>query len=135
MSETLILSFIIFLPAVVAIILMLTTTKIEDVRNFAFVTTIITLILVMKIYLNFEPKGEMQFVTNIEWISKFGINYYIGIDGFSLTILMLIAILIPTSYLLLWEGRTKGYWLNMLLIQTGVTGTLLSLDIILFYFL
>jgi len=134
MSETLILSFIIFLPAVVAFILMLTTTKIEDVRNIAFVTTIITLILVMKIYLNFEPKGEMQFVTNIEWISKFGINYYIGIDGFSLTILMLIAILIPTSYLLLWEGRTKGYWLNMLLIQTGVTGTLLSLDIILFYF-
>lgn len=134
MSETLILSFIIFLPALVAFILMLTTTKIEDVRNIAFVTTIITLILVMKIYLNFEPKGEMQFVTNIEWITKFGINYYIGIDGFSLTILMLIAILIPTSYLLLWEGRTKGYWLNMLLIQTGVTGTLLSLDIILFYF-
>ncbi len=134
MSETLILSFIIFLPAIVAFILMLTTTKIEDVRNIAFVTTIITLILVMKIYLNFEPKGEMQFVTNVEWITKFGINYYIGIDGFSLTILMLIAILIPTSYLLLWEGRTKGYWLNMLLIQTGVTGTLLSLDIILFYF-
>jgi len=134
MSETLILSFIIFLPAVVAFILMLTTTKIEDVRNFAFVTTIITLILVMKIYLNFEPQGEMQFVTNVSWITKYGINYYIGVDGFSLTILMLIAILIPTSYLLLWEGRTKGYWLNMLLIQTGVTGTLLSLDIILFYF-
>ncbi len=49
MSETLILSFIIFLPALVAFILMLTTTKIEDVRNIAFVTTIITLILVMKI--------------------------------------------------------------------------------------
>jgi len=129
-----ILSFIIFLPAVVAFILMISTTKIEDVRNIAFITTIITLILVMKIYLNFEPKAEMQFVTNIEWISSYGINYYIGVDGFSLTILMLIAILIPTSYLLLWEGRTKGYWLNMLLIQTGVTGTLLSLDIILFYF-
>jgi len=129
-----ILSFIIFLPAVVAFILMISTTKIEDVRNIAFITTIITLLLVMKIYLNFEPKAEMQFVTNISWISKYGINYYIGVDGFSLTILMLIAILIPTSYLLLWEGRTKGYWINMLLIQTGVTGTLLSLDIILFYF-
>ena len=134
MNEAYILSFIIFLPAVVAFVLMITTTKIEDVRNIAFFTTIITLLLVMRIYINFEPTAEMQFVTNVSWISEYGINYYIGVDGFSLTILMLIAILIPTSYLLLWEGRTKGYWINMLLIQAGVTGTLLSLDIILFYF-
>ena len=33
---------------------------------------------------------------------------------------MMIAILIPSSYLLLWEGKTKGYWINMLLVQTGV---------------
>jgi NADH-quinone oxidoreductase subunit M len=47
---------------------------------------------------------------------------------------MMIAILIPTSYLLLWEGRTKGYWINLLLVQTGVTGSLLALDVVLFYF-
>ena len=134
MNEVNILSFIIFLPAVVSFILMISATKVEDVRNIAFITTIITLVLIMKIYINFEPQEQMQFVTNIPWISKYGINYYIGVDGFSLTILMLIAMLIPTLYLFLWEGRTKGYWLNMLLIQTGVTGTLLSLDIILFYF-
>jgi NADH-quinone oxidoreductase subunit M len=134
MYETNILSFIIFLPAIVSFILMICVKKSEDIRNIAFITTIIILILVLKIYINFEPTSKMQFVTNIPWISQYGINYYIGVDGFSLTILMLIAILIPTSYLFLWEGRTKGYWLNMLLIQTGVTGTLLALDTILFYF-
>ncbi|WP_419769021.1 MAG: complex I subunit 4 family protein [Candidatus Marinarcus sp.] len=128
------LSFIIFLPAFVAFILMISTTKIEDVRNIAFITTIIILVLVLKIYLNYEPNSNMQFVTNIPWILKYGIHYYIGVDGFSLTILMMIAILIPTAYLLLWEGRTKGYWINMLLVQTGVTGALLSLDVVLFYF-
>ncbi len=129
-----ILSFIIFLPAVVAFGLMVTTKNVEAVRNIAFLTTSVILILVLKIYLDFEPQVGMQFVTNVPWISEYGINYYIGVDGFSLTILMMIAILIPTAYLLLWEGRTKGYWLNMLLVQTGVTGTLLSLDVILFYF-
>lgn len=129
-----ILSFIIFLPAFVAFILMISTTKVEDVRNIAFITTIIILVLVLKIYLNYEPNSDMQFVTNVPWILNYGINYYIGVDGFSLTILMMIAILIPTAYLLLWEGRTKGYWINMLLVQTGVTGALLSLDIVLFYF-
>ncbi|UTJ06088.1 complex I subunit 4 family protein [Arcobacter roscoffensis] len=129
-----ILSFIIFLPAVVAFGLMLTTRDVNTIRNIAFLTTTVILALVLKIYIEFEPSAGMQFVTNVPWISTYGINYYIGLDGFSLTILMMIAILVPTSYLLLWEGKTKGYWINMLLVQTGVTGTLLSLDVVLFYF-
>ena len=129
-----ILSFIIFLPAIVAFGLMITTKNVEAVRNIAFLTTSVILILVLKIYIQFEPQAGMQFVTNIPWIKEYGIHYYIGVDGFSLTILMMIAILIPTAYLLLWEGRTKGYWINMLLVQTGVTGSLLSLDVVLFYF-
>lgn len=129
-----ILSFIIFLPAVVAFGLMLTTRDVNTIRNIAFLTTTVILALVLKIYIEFEPSAGMQFVTNVPWIETYGINYYVGLDGFSLTILMMIAILIPTSYLLLWEGRTKGYWINMLLVQSGVTGTLLSLDVVLFYF-
>ncbi len=129
-----ILSFIIFLPAAVAFGLMITTKHVETVRNIAFLTTTVILALVLKIYIEFEPSTGMQFVTNVPWIESYGINYYIGVDGFSLTILMMIAILIPTAYLLLWEGRTKGYWINMLLVQAGVTGTLLALDVILFYF-
>lgn len=129
-----ILSFIIFLPAVVAFGLMITTRDVNTIRNIAFLTTTVILALVLKIYIEFEPSARMQFITNVPWIETYGINYYIGLDGFSLTILMMIAILIPTSYLLLWEGRTKGYWINMLLVQSGVTGTLLSLDVVLFYF-
>ena len=129
-----ILSFIIFLPAIVAIGLMLTTRDVNTIRNIAFLTTTVILALVLKIYIEFIPSAGMQFVTNIPWIESYGINYYIGLDGFSLTILMMIAILIPTSYLLLWEDKTKGYWINMLLVQSGVTGTLLSLAIVLFYF-
>ena len=47
---------------------------------------------------------------------------------------MLIATLIPCAFLLLWNGRTKAYWVNMLLIQSGITGTLFAQDLILFYF-
>jgi len=129
-----ILSFIIFLPAVVALGLLITTKDVNAIRNIAFLTTTVILALVLKVYIEFEPSSTIQFVTNVAWIETYGINYYLGLDGFSLTILMMIAILIPTSYLLLWEGKTKGYWINMLLVQSGVTGALLSLDVILFYF-
>lgn len=129
-----ILSFIIFLPAVVAFILMVASTNAKDTRNIAFATTLVVLYLVLRLYIDFdESVGQLQFVTNIPWIANFGINYHIGLDGFSLMILMLIALLIPTAYQFLWHRDTKGYWINMLLIQSGVTGALLSLDVVLFY--
>ena len=129
-----ILSFIIFAPAVMAFIMMFATTNAKDTRNIAFATTLIIFILVLRLYIDFDQSvGTLQFITNVPWIETYGINYNIGLDGFSLTILMLIALLIPTAYLFLWHRDTKGYWINMLLIQTGVTGALLSLDIVLFY--
>jgi NADH-quinone oxidoreductase subunit M len=132
--ESALLSLIIFLPLIVAFILMIATTRAVDARNIAFITTIIILVISIRLYIDFEPTGAMQFETNVPWIKHFGINYHVGLDGFSLSILLLIAVLIPAAYLMLWDGRTKGYWISMLLIQTGVTGALLSLDLILFYF-
>jgi NADH-quinone oxidoreductase subunit M len=103
-------------------------------RNIGFVTSLAVLVLSIFVYTEFEPIGEMQFVEHAVWIESYGIDYIMGIDGFSLMILMLIAILIPSAYLMLWDGRTKGYWASLLLIQAGITGTLCSLDLILFYF-
>ena len=55
-----ILSFIIFLPAIVAFGLMLTTRDVNTIRNIAFLTTTVILALVLKIYIEFIPSGEMQ---------------------------------------------------------------------------
>ena len=129
-----ILSFIIFLPAIVAFCLMFATKEVKTVRNISFITTTFVLALALKLFMDYEANSSMQFVVNVPWIENYGINYYLGLDGFSLTILMMIAILIPSSYVLLWEKDNKSYFINMLLVQTGVTGALLSLDIVLFYF-
>ncbi|MBL0687192.1 MAG: NADH-quinone oxidoreductase subunit M [Sulfurospirillum sp.] len=129
-----ILSVIIFLPMFVAFLMLILPFGAKGTRNAAFLTAVVIFMLVSVVYYNFELYGFMQFSEHYEWISTYGINYSIGIDGFSLIILMLIAILIPCAYLWLWDGRTKGYWVSMLLIQTGITGTLFSQDLILFYF-
>ncbi len=129
-----ILSVIIFLPMFVAFSMLILPIGAKGTRNFAFLTSIIIFILVGLVYYNFELSGYMQFREHHTWISTYGIYYSLGIDGFSLIILMLIATLIPSAYLWLWDGRTKGYWISMMLIQTGITGTLFSQDLILFYF-
>jgi NADH-quinone oxidoreductase subunit M len=128
------LSIIIFLPMFVALGLLLLPVGAKTTRNFAFATSIIILFLAFSVYQEFELTGYMQLREYHTWVASYGINYSLGIDGFSLIILMLIATLIPCAYLLLWEGRTKGYWVSMLLIQTGICGTLFSQDLILFYF-
>lgn len=129
-----ILSIIIFLPMLVAFLLLLMPVGPKWTRNIAFITSIIILALAIYVYFHFAYSGYMQFREHHEWITSYGINYSLGIDGLSLIILMLIATLMPTAYLLLWNGRTKGYWVSMLLIQTGICGTLFSQDLFLFYF-
>jgi len=129
-----ILSVIIFLPMFVALLMLILPIGAKGTRNIAFLTSIIIFILVSLVYYNFELSGYMQFREHHTWITTYGIYYSLGIDGFSLIILMLIATLIPSAYLWLWDGRTKGYWISMMLIQTGITGTLFAQDLILFYF-
>lgn len=109
-----ILSFIIFLPAIVAFCLMFATKEVKTVRNISFITTTFVLALALKLFIDYEANSSMQFVVNVPWIENYGINYYLGLDGFSLTILMMIAILIPSSYVLLWEKDNKSYFINML---------------------
>ncbi len=130
-----ILSFIIFLPMVMAFLLLLLPVKAELTRTVAFIVSVVIFGLALYIYFHFQPSGLMQFREYYPWIKSYGIHYSVGIDGFSLIVLMLIATLIPSAYLLLWNNaRPKNYWISMLLIQSGISGTLFSLDLILFYF-
>ncbi len=130
-----ILSIIIFLPMVAALIALILPFNQNGARNIAFMVSLIIFALSFYIYTNFELTGTIQLREFHPWIKAYGINYSLGIDGFSLIVLMLIATLIPSAYLLLWNNnRPKSYWVSMLFIQSGISGTLFSLDLILFYF-
>ena len=129
------LSFIIFLPLVVSFVLLLLPIGMKVTRNIAFATTIVVFLFSLKIFFEFQLTDYMQFREFHPWITSYGIYYSLGVDGFSMIILMLTTTLIPLGYLFLWKTKkSKGYWASILLIQTGVTGALLSLDLILFYF-
>ncbi|MCA9652516.1 MAG: NADH-quinone oxidoreductase subunit M [Myxococcales bacterium] len=80
--------------------------------------------------------GGMQFETNIPWISEFGINYHVGIDGFSLWIVLLTTLLTPLCIWGAWnsiEKRGAEFVAAMLVLETGMLGALVALDLILFF--
>jgi len=130
-----ILSWIIFLPMAVACVLLVLPVGAKATRNGAFGVSLVIFALAFYVHEHFVPSAQMQFYEQYDWIKSYGIAYRVGVDGFSLIVLMLIATLLPSAYLLLWHNeRSKSYWISMLFIQSGISGTLFSLDLFLFYF-
>jgi NADH-quinone oxidoreductase subunit M len=128
-----ILSNIIFVPIIIAIVVGVFGLSVKWIRVGAVISSVVVTILVAIVIVNFDPSGGMQFVRILPWIQNYGVTYYIGVDAISLVILTLISIVMPILYLYIWEERRKGYWYNMMMLQTGVTGAVLSLDMVLFY--
>jgi NADH-quinone oxidoreductase subunit M len=80
--------------------------------------------------------GAMQFVTNVPWIESFGVNYHVGVDGFSLWIILLTTLLTPICIWGSWNSiqhRGREFVASMLLLETGMLGALVALDLVLFF--
>ncbi|MFQ6114767.1 MAG: NADH-quinone oxidoreductase subunit M, partial [bacterium] len=78
----------------------------------------------------------MQFEEFMPWIPALGVNYHLGIDGISLYMVLLTTFLTPIVILASWRGITKnvkGYMVSMLILETGILGVFVSLDLFLFY--
>ncbi|MEA2048540.1 MAG: NADH-quinone oxidoreductase subunit M [Campylobacterota bacterium] len=127
------LTNIIFLPLFTAIILGVLRAKIQMIKIAAMFSSVATLFLVALTAYHFDPDGGMQFTKNFIWIENMGISYIVGVDYLSLILLLLITLLMPPLYIYMYHEERKGYWYNMMLLQTGITGAILSLDLILFY--
>lgn len=128
-----ILTNIIFLPLFMAVVLGSLRANIFYLKMGAMFSSVVTLFLVAFLTYNFDPEAGMQFGKNLPWIQNAGISYLVGVDSLSLVILILISLLMPPLYIYMYHENRKGYWYNMMLLQTGVTGAVLSLDLVLFY--
>ena len=128
-----ILSIIVFLPFFTALIFGLIPIPFFFLRIGAVVSSLVVLGLVISLAVDYDPNGGVQFIRQLPWIENYGITYYLGLDAISLVMLLLIAFLMPILYLYMWREERKGYWYNMMLLQSGVTGAVLALDLILFY--
>ena len=102
----------------------------------ALLASFVTFLVSLKILHVFVPgQGEMQFVERIPWVRGFGIDYHVGIDGISLFLVLLTTLLMPLAILASWsvKDRVKEYLVFMLLLETGMLGAFVALDLFLFY--
>jgi len=79
--------------------------------------------------------GGMQLLERVPWMRLYGIEYLVGIDGISLFLVLLTTFFMPLAILASWsvKDKIKEYLFFMLILETGMLGAFLALDLFLFY--
>lgn len=131
------LSSIIFLPLAGIVLVLITPSRCP--KCIKYTATIITgAVLLLSIYLlmHFDTANpSMQFVEYKPWLEGWNIWYFLGVDGLSLALIILTSLLGFLACLASWgiEESVKEYFIFYLLLMTGMLGTFLALDLVLFY--
>ncbi len=134
-------SIVIFLPAIGALVTMAVRGT-NAVRWTALVTTSVTFLLSLGLYVGFDPtvstasSPQLVDMTSAWFPDSLDIKYFVGIDGLSLLLVLLTTLLGPIVVLSSWNyigKQRKGYYTLLLILQTGVTGVFAAFDVFLFY--
>src|SRR5438128_2267613 len=132
-----VLSLMIFIPlAGMAVILCLPSRAHGVIRWMGVAATVPPLLMSVWLLEHFDPQTTApQFVQRFAWIPAYHINYFVGIDGISITMVVLTALL---CFLCMFasfgiEKAVKGYFALFLLLETGMIGTFVALDFFLFF--
>ncbi len=132
------LTTILFLPLAGALMLLgFPRQRPDAIRMGALLVMLLTLACVVVLYVLFDPAlPQMQFDERVPWITSLGISYHLGVDGISLLLVLLTALLSPIALLEAWRSidtKVKEFTIAMLVLETGMLGVFLAVDLFLFY--
>ncbi|HEY8394881.1 MAG TPA: NADH-quinone oxidoreductase subunit M [Thermaerobacter sp.] len=131
------LSLILGVPALGALItLLLPAGSKQAIRTLGTVALAVPVLLVAAVWAGYDPAvSGPQFVERYDWIPSLGAQYYLGVDGISLALVALTALVAPLAALASWniEHRVKEYWVLLQFLIVGIFGVFLALDYLLFY--
>ena len=138
MPHTYLLTVLIFLPVAGTLaLLMLHGDDHIWIRRLALVTSIAEFAISLLLLRGFSSSASgYQFEELHNWIPQPPIHYHLGVDGLSLFLVLLTTLLTPISILCSWKSidrRVKGFFISLLVLESGVVGVFLSLDMFLFF--
>jgi NADH-quinone oxidoreductase subunit M len=130
------LTLLVVLPLVGAVMVsLMNKAQAEQIKLVALVFSLVTGALSVYMLAKF-PSGQagFQFVSQQSWVSEWGISWHLGVDGISLFLVVLTGVLFPPVIIGIDPHHDqKPYLAWMLLLEAGVMGSFLSLDLFLFF--
>ncbi len=133
-----ILSLVTFLPTVGALLLIFfPAAKARAIRGFAFLVSVLTFLASIPLFTAFHAgQRGMQFVERAAWVPNLGIQYYLGVDGVSVLLILMTTLLSAVAILASFSAITeklRSYMGLLLVLETGMIGVFAALDLVLFY--
>ncbi|HHJ07083.1 MAG TPA: NADH-quinone oxidoreductase subunit M [Anaerolineae bacterium] len=133
------LSLIVFFPLLGSIIVMLIPgTKEKEIKNFSIIISLIPFILSILVWMGYDyTQGQYQFVQDYSWIPSLNVRFHMAADGLSIPLIFLTTLLSVLSF---WyssrviKKRVKEFFALFLMLEMGMLGVFVALDLILFYF-
>ncbi|MCZ6798060.1 MAG: NADH-quinone oxidoreductase subunit M [Gammaproteobacteria bacterium] len=137
-SEWPLLSVLIWTPIIGGILVLLAGDRDPSgARKIALLFSIVTFLLTLPLYTQFNTDTHlMQFVERHSWIDAFNIEYFVGVDGISMPLILLTSFMTVIVVISAWdiiEYRVSQYMAAFLIMEGFMIGTFSSLDAILFY--
>src|SRR5512146_1837996 len=135
--NTHLLSAILFIPTFAALILLfIPTARLGFVRWYALIASLIPFVLSVYLWASFKSDAAgFQFQEQYEWYSAIGSTLHLGVDGLSLTMVLLTTLLTPLAILASFSvtDRLKAYMILFLFLETGMLGVFMALDLLIFF--
>jgi NADH-quinone oxidoreductase subunit M len=135
--STNLLSLILFFPLIVAAVLLFLPREEENfIRWTALIGSLIPLALSVLLWIQFQPgQAGFQFIEHYRWFDEIGSTYHLGVDGLSVTMVLLTTLLTPLCILASFsiKDRVKSFMILFLMLETGMLGVFLTLDLLLFF--
>ncbi|MEE8349230.1 MAG: NADH-quinone oxidoreductase subunit M [Acidobacteriota bacterium] len=133
------LTILLLIPAIGSMVIaLLPDSRNRTLKGVALLITVIAFGYSLLLVEQFQPQLDtMQFVQNASWfdVGNLHVHYHLGIDGISLFLVILTTFLMPLAILASWTVKEKirSYLFFMLLLEVGMIGVFISLDLVLFY--
>ncbi len=135
------LSVGVFLPLVGVLLMLFVPREQERLhKQIALLTSLATLgfAIYTLIQFDYDQAQKLQFFADTQWIEVIRANYIVGVDGISLPLYVLSAFITAVVVIYTWDnipeaGNTKAFLMLMLVLQTGMAGTFVAQDMILFF--
>jgi len=133
-----ILSFLVFFPLVgAAVIAMLPKSADGSVKFVAFGWSLLEFAASVPLFFRYQPNLQgMQFVERQAWLPGIGSSWHLGLDGISLFLILLTTATSAIAVLGSFEAvkeRVRAYYMLLLALETGMLGTFVALDMVVFY--
>lgn len=135
--ENHLLSLILFIPTLGGVLLLfLPANRLGLLRWTAFGASLLPFALSLWAWAQFDPsQSGFQFQEQVAWYPALNASYHVGIDGISLMLVLLTTFLVPLALLASFTITThvKAYMILFLLLETGMLGVFVVLDLLLFF--